>query len=179
MPTQITGSGGPDKVQPNSVGTAALQAGAVTPAKTEMGALPSMIRLHTANGYGSTNTTIRRFSTLVLNQGTDITYADSATLGATFTIIRSGVYSISFSDSTSSASGMSLGVSLNSTQLTTDINAITAADRLISTNTPPSPNYRGCCSVTVHLVAGSVIRAHTDGASGGGATAIFTITRVA
>jgi hypothetical protein len=49
----------------------------------------SMVRLNTANGYGSTNTAIRRFTNVVTNQGTDITYADSATLGTTFTIYYS------------------------------------------------------------------------------------------
>ena len=51
----------------------------------------SYVRLNTANGYGSTNTKIRRFTNIVNNVGTDITYADSATLGNTFTINANGV----------------------------------------------------------------------------------------
>jgi len=46
----------------------------------------SQIRLNTPNGYGSTNTKIRRFLNVVENQCPDVTYADSATLGASFTV---------------------------------------------------------------------------------------------
>lgn len=141
--------------------------------------LQGMVRVHTANGYGSTNTTIRRFSTVVAANGSDITYADSASLGASFTINNAGVYAISYSDSTSNASGMSLGISLNSNQLTTDIQTITAANRLVSANTPSTANYRNSVATTVYLSAGDVIRAHADGSGGGGAQATFTITRVA
>ena len=54
----------------------------------------SMVRLNTSNGYGSTNTVIKRYTNVVTNQGVDITYADSATLGASFTINTAGVYAI-------------------------------------------------------------------------------------
>jgi hypothetical protein len=73
----------------------------------------SEVRLNTVNGFGSTNTMIRRFTNTTINTGTDITYADSATLGATFTINTAGVYAISYSDSFAASADM--GLSLNST----------------------------------------------------------------
>lgn len=155
-----------------------LRVGSVrNPAGTGFSSLSvqSMVRVNTANGYGSTNTVIRRFSTIVVNQGSDITYADSATLGASFTINTDGVYAINYTDFFSATGD--LGISLNSTQLTTAIGSITAADRLADATTSAA-NARANAPITLYLPAGSVIRPHTGGAGGGGANSQFTITRV-
>ena len=137
----------------------------------------SYVRLNTANGYGSTNTVIRRFTNIVNNVGTDITYADSATLGATFTINTSGVYSASYNDSF--VSGADMGMSINSTQLTTNIVSITVTDRLIAA-TATSTNILSCVSATFYAAAASVVRAHTDAAASGASPnrSNFTIARV-
>lgn len=179
MPTKINGSTGVDKIQDGSVSSAAkLGAGIVTPEKTQVSASPSMVRLNTANGYGSTNTMIRRFLNVVANQGEDITYSDSATLGASFTINTSGVYAISYDDNFT-ASGW-LGASLNSSQLTTNISTMTAANILMAAYTP-SAGGSSSASCVVHLPAGSVVRPHTSGQATGTTTNAvqFTITRVA
>ena len=137
----------------------------------------SYVRLNTSNGYGSTNTVIRRFTNIVNNVGTDITYADSATLGATFTINTAGVYSASYNDSF--VSGADMGMSINSTQLTTNIVSITVTDRLIAA-TATSANILSCVSATFYAAAASVVRAHTDAAASGAAPirTNFTIARV-
>jgi len=135
----------------------------------------SMVRVNTANGYGSTNTVIKRYTTTVTNQGSDITYADSATLGASFTINTAGVYSIS--GNVIAAATSSLGASLNSSQLTTAIGSITAADRLIVGY--GGGGNPGTFSVSVYLPAGSVIRPHADAnASSSAALENFTVTRI-
>jgi len=136
----------------------------------------SMVRLHTANGYGSTNTTIRRWTTTVANVGADITYADSAANGSTFTINTPGVYAISYSDSFSA--GSSMGISLNSSQLTTGISSITTAD-ILSVMTASAANFGGFVSSVVSLVAGDVIRAHTNGTTTGTVPQVFSIVKVA
>ena len=140
------------------------------------GLLPACIRLNTAAGYGSTNTKIRRFTNMVLNQGNDITYADSATLGASFTINKTGVYAVSYSDAF--ASSQYFGLSLNSAQLTTDIQSITVTNilKIGVTGGVGSPQT---VSDTAYFTAGDVIRAHTTGVSASGPAAQFTITRVA
>ena len=137
----------------------------------------SYVRLNTANGYGSTNTKIRRFTNIVNNVGTDITYADSATLGGTFTINTAGVYSVSHSDQFNAFDW--LGLSINSSQLTTSITSINVAD-ILSISSNPSANAGGACSATFYAAAGSVIRAHEGGSVTGTNTAIcqFTIARV-
>lgn len=142
----------------------------------------SMVRVNTANGYGSTNTRIRRFTngTNGVNgaviQGTDITYADSATLGASFTINTSGIYAISYNDNFSAPEYF--GVSLNTSQPTTNIVSINQSDRL-------SHSWTGTDQQTVvpwcgYLAAGSVIRPHSQAAASGtqAAAVQFTITRV-
>jgi hypothetical protein len=150
---------------------------AITPAALRGGPIQSMVRLHTANGNGSTNTAIRRFSTVVTNVGSDITYADSATLGATFTINNAGVYAISYTDNLGNAN--EIGLSLNSSQLSTSILSITAADRLKSATTGGLA-FSQCADWTGYLSAGAVIRAHgaVSPAVGTNALANFTIARV-
>ena len=139
----------------------------------------SMVRLNTSNGFGSTNTVIRRFTTTVTNQGSDITYADSATLGNTFTINTTGVYAISYTDASASAGSTPFGISLNSTQLTTTIADITAADRLAYVDTA-SANAAATISWTGYLTSGAVIRAHgtVSTAPSVPARVQFTIVRV-
>ena len=162
---------------PAVAGTTTITMPAVSGTMTVLSATQSMVRLNTSNGYGSTNTVIRRFTNTVTNQGSDITYADSATLGATFTINTTGVYAISYTDGGNAAN--SFGMSLNSTQLTTNISDITAANRLAMSDTAAA-NYLINISWTGYLDSGSVVRAHTSGIAANSAPARvqFTITRV-
>lgn len=137
----------------------------------------STIRLHTSNGWGSTATQIRRYTTAVQNQGTAITYTDSAADGATFTINESGMYAISVYDNFSSATRY-MGISLNSSELTTGIISISTADRLSvgagdGSNVPANANWVG------YLQKGDVVRPHGDGAAtSSAARAGFTIAKV-
>lgn len=163
------------------VSAASLDAtGQVTLLKTpSISTAQSMVRLNTANGTGSTNTAIRRFTNVVTNQGSDITYTDSSTAGASFTINTSGVYALTYSDEFSTT--VDMGLSLNSSQLTTTIKNITAADRLASITTGGA-NFDGSVTWAGYLAAGSVVRAHTSASTTTGTTpavANFTITRIA
>lgn len=171
MTTQLTG-GSTSNLDALSVAGATTFA--TTPAVTTA---QSMVRLNTANGYGSTNNKIRRFTTTVTNQGSDITYADSATLGASFTINTSGVYSVTYTDAF--VGGNDFGVSVNTATPTTAI-ASCALSEIVCMSTTPAVNQGGCVGSTLYLAAGAVIRAHTDGAAYGGTRpTLFTITRVA
>ncbi len=138
----------------------------------------SCIRLSAPNGYGSTNTKIRRFLTAVLTQGTDITYADSATLGALFTINVAGIYAMSYSDQFGAADWF--GITLNAAALTTTITSASAAEILTIGNTGAA-NLGVPTGCTVYLPAGSLVRPHTGGTATGGAgvvTTVFSISRV-
>lgn len=124
----------------------------------------SRIRVETsgagAAGYGSTNNVIRRFSSTVVSSGKAITFADSSTLGSTFTIKETGMYSIGCGDS-DTGSGAYIGISRNSTQLTTSVQGITSTHRLAISQTASSVN--NAVFWMGRLVAGDVIRSHGDG----------------
>jgi hypothetical protein len=139
----------------------------------------SSVRVDTANGYGSTGTKIRRFSNVRDNVGTDIVYADSATDGASFTIKTDGVYSITYSASQDGINQY-IGISKNSSQLTTDIVSINASDRLAQEFCGDVAGLDASCSWIGYLLAGDVIRPHTHGVvnSTRAARENFTISKV-
>jgi hypothetical protein len=116
------------------------------------------IIVNTGGGFGSTNTRIRRFTTIESSVGTDITYADSATLGASFTINTTGIYAMSYTERLNSANYV--GISVNSTELSTEINSITNVNRLTLFNNGESMQaVTG--STVAKLTAGDVVRPHT------------------
>ena len=135
------------------------------------------IHVNTSNGYGSINTKIRRFTNVVKNQGSDITYADSATLGATFTINTAGVYSISYTEHFGGTSYH--GITLDSAELTTNITNLVAPDDRLCMAYVVAGNVQNVAS-GIYLPAGSVIRPHTNAGSAGSSLnwVTFTITRV-
>lgn len=121
----------------------------------------SEVRVVTGNGHGSTNTTIRRFTTTELNTGTAITYADSSTNGASFTINEDGIYQIDYSDYRA-ANIATIGATKNTTQGTVSIasTTITSSSR-VGLGTAPSAGTAGSFSWTGKLVTGDVVRPHT------------------
>lgn len=138
----------------------------------------SVVDLHTSNGYGSTNNKIRRWTTTARNIGSGITYADSATLGASFTINEAGVYTVRAYDNFTGTTDY-IGVSLNTSEPTINISTITDADRLDwgVTNVANTPAQTG---VTRQFAAGDVIRIHCSGAATAASQrSRVTISRVA
>lgn len=122
------------------------------------------VSVNTGNGYGSTNTKIRKFTTTLGSAGTAITYATSATLGASFTINEPGLYAITYVDgrTTAVASVGKFGLSLNTASPTTEIQTQTTAVRLAMTSlyTDAGVSSVGCVSIVTRLVAGDVVRPH-------------------
>ncbi len=137
--------------------------------------LESEVTLDTGNGFGSTGLYARRFSNVDVNVGSDITLAQSATDGDSFTINTNGVYAISYTNY--SSIGDTSIISLNSSGATTT-NSLTVANRLCAFSMDAGRLHG--CSVTLGLSSGDVIRAHSSTA--GQADAIsyvrFVITRV-
>lgn len=117
------------------------------------------------SGHGSGNTAIRIFTSSVINSGSDITYVPSPTNGDSWIINTDGIYSMDYSDS-SSGSANRIGISINSSQLTTSIDGISSSTILIQGQTGASSasDYVGATKI---LHAGDVIRAHTNGSPDG------------
>ena len=115
--------------------------------------------LNTSNGYGSTNTAVRRFTNIIKNNGSAITYTDSPTNGASFTINTTGIYAISYSDCMNTANN--IVVSLNSPAAASNV---PLANRLTMATTNAS-GYVVNCSCIIHLTATDVLRCATDAAT--------------
>ncbi|MBK7352698.1 MAG: hypothetical protein IPJ05_02910 [Nitrosomonas sp.] len=116
--------------------------------------------VHTGNGYGSTNTRIRRYTTTLKASGGDITYADSPTLGASFTFNKSGVYEIYRAENYGSVVG-NIGISLNTTTPSASLSII--AERLMMCSVSNVIPYVAF-SRAVQITAGDIVRPH-DGAA--------------
>ena len=138
------------------------------------------VLLHSPNGYGSTNTYIRRFTTALVNTGDALTYADSASLGGSITVNETGIYRVSCSDNNGAGTTVGYGVSKNSTQLTTGIFTITAADRMCA-GTVLGANALNQVSTEIHCAAGDVLRHHGNSttADDTSALSIFGVLKVA
>jgi hypothetical protein len=140
----------------------------------------SEVTVDSGNGYGSTNTAIRRFSNTRKNSGTAITYADSSTNGGSFTINENGLYSVSYHDGASGSSGY-VGISVNTTAATTGIaTPITYAQGARSMSYHPGGGQMVAAVWTGELRAGDVVRAHTNvaGCDFTDAKCMLTITKV-
>ena len=118
----------------------------------------------TIAGYGATNTKIRYFTNVTksTDTGNFLTIANSSTNGFSITANKRCKVSVTFADNYSSANW--LGLSLNSSQLTTNLTAITLSNRkaIACTSAASATNTASWTGV---LEAGDVLRPHTDGAS--------------
>lgn len=147
---------------------------------TEIGGTTvSQVRSDTGNNstsHGTTDTKVRRITNHT-TLGRAITQATSAGNGTTYTINQDGIYSMTYSDFVQTTPSY-IGISLNSAALTTNIDSQTAAVRLASERISDTT---GNVAATVKLVAGDIIRAHTDAAGTFTTSAIcqFIITQIA
>jgi hypothetical protein len=136
----------------------------------------SEVWVYGGNGFGSIGTTTRRFTTTETSTGSAITYSDSATNGASFTINEDGIYSISANDF--SSSNVAFGITLNSIALSTSIQSIDPPTRLGLCFV--SNSIANAISITLKLSVGDVIRQQNEGAGWDTTTyASFRITKVA
>lgn len=113
-------------------------------------------------GYGSTSNKIPYFT----NKNTDtsdggVTLNNSAVNGLSCEITVAGIYAVTFWSNTTGV--LQAGLSLNSSQLTTIISSITAADRLVTSDSSTGNNV--AVTWVGPLVPGDVIRPHTSGAA--------------
>jgi hypothetical protein len=119
----------------------------------------SYIKVEGGTSYGSTDTMIYAYTTVVENVGTAIVRNTTAANGDTYTLTEDGMYRVDVSiNGTATIYG---GVSINSTQLTTAIDTITNTTRLCSARTTIS-NHPATPGRTFFGRAGDVIRVHGD-----------------
>ena len=143
--------------------------------------ITSQLRLNTYAGYGSTDNKIMRFTNVVENVGNmfsenHVSGYNSNAEGLKLTINRSGKYAISYTLTSGSSAAVYGGLSLNSSELTTNVDTITTADRVCMVF-GPSGNYTIFTSWTGYLEKNDFICPHSRGvAIGATATSQPTIT---
>ena len=116
------------------------------------------IHLSNGNGFGSSSTKIRRFTTVNKDtSGGAFSWSDSATLGTVVTINEDGIYFASYLDTHTAADYY--GISLNSASLTTPVNSLGASEAICITSTTASASPTEASFIGV-LRAGDVIRPH-------------------
>jgi len=123
------------------------------------------IILRTGNGFGSTNTKIKRFTNVDENEtsGGHLTLTQSATDGDKITANTTGVYAISYSDN-ASATNTSFGITINETEPTVNISSKTQEDEIVLFEIDVGSGVGFISSaVTLRLNATDVIMAHTNG----------------
>jgi hypothetical protein len=137
------------------------------------------LHLDTGNGHGSTGTMIRRFSNVRSNTlGSYATYQDSATDGMSVTINTPGKYEFHFSDYSTGGTS-AIGFSVNAASLSTSLTTTTHAQgKRGLVNTPVALVSNGI-TLTLNLIAGDVVRAHTNAApNGNDSNVIFRVVKV-
>ncbi len=135
------------------------------------------VYLDTANGYGSTNNKIPRYTNTQANYGSALTYADSAANGASVTINEAGLYCAEMMVS-ELVGAMWIGISVNGSGLTTSIATTTYAQGKRAAVFAVI-NRGGYVASTFSCAVGDVIRPHTDGAAQPVTTnSIFKVTKI-
>lgn len=120
--------------------------------------------LEGGNGHGSTNTKIRRFTSIreQVGQSFYYTYADSATLGGSVTINVPGLYFVEYNDRATAASEW-LAITVNDTAPTTSISSITSYAQGTRSITGTASTFTGVAATLIYLNTNDVVRAHTNG----------------
>jgi hypothetical protein len=141
----------------------------------------SMVRLNTGNGFasGASFLAIRRFSNFVESQGSAVTYADSVTEGASFTIEEDGVFHISYSEANTVGNTDTFCITLNSSDNLTTPPNLPADTKLAIAEIGEDKSRNGTISWSGLLSKGDVIRAHTEGTLDSSSSDVqFTITKI-
>lgn len=163
-------------VNVNSVSNTAGTGPTDFPGGATVSATRSSVFLSGSNGYGTSATKIRRYTNSVI-VGTDIIYEDSITAGTSLTIKVAGVYAITSVDNYTGASNV--GISLNSTNLTTNVQNLTAGEQIAWSSTG-STNYGTGVLAILPLAVNDVIRPHDENTAVGAVTqgVYFRIVRI-
>lgn len=141
--------------------------------------ITSQLRLNTYAGYGSTDTKIMRFTNVVENVGNmfsenHVSGYSGNTKGLEILLNRRKKYSINFNSNT----GDAFGLTLNSSQLTTGLNAVTIST-VLSRSEGPSGGYSSAAPSEMSFNDSDTIRPHTNGAAPtSAANVFFTITYI-
>lgn len=122
--------------------------------------------LDVPNGSGSTATRIGRFSNVQKQTGNGVFYAysDSATEGMSVQILKPGLYFVA--SSLNPGSPTTVGISVNSNLLTTNLSSLTYAQGKRAEASSAGTGITGLATTVLRLNFNDVIRYHHDGTTG-------------
>jgi len=126
----------------------------------------NMIYVDSGNGHGSTNTKVRRYSFVRQQVGALITYADSATNGASFTVATGGAgnYFMCAHEARAGAAVAAVGITVNGDQLTTSITTpITFAHGMRAAGVGTTNGQSTSACVVLALADADVVRVQDTG----------------
>lgn len=140
--------------------------------------IPSFVRVSVANGYGASAANVLRFSKVDISIGNSIIFYDSPDLGSSFTITQDGLYSMMSQIGVNGIAAYGIGKNATPTELGTGAGGLSPTTKILG-------NVSGLTSSTVnqvyavdYLLAGDVVRVHTDGDTTAGGQTMFQIARV-
>ncbi len=137
---------------------------------------------NTHAGYGGTDTKIPYFTnTSTYDPESHFTIVNNSTNGLRITINTAGLYSITASLGGADGGSCYAGITLNDTELTTDVSSITVGNILAFGNIGAVGGYQAVpqLSTTVWLNAGDIVRPHTNGTTPYPTRAnLFNITKI-
>jgi hypothetical protein len=111
----------------------------------------------TGNGRGTgSDSSVRRY-TNIGSTGSDITVADSASLGTTFTINQKGVYAIDVTEQSSVGGAQEFAITVNWTTRTVPVSSIPASERK-ARGSAAVGGFANTMSVSIILQAGDIVR---------------------
>ena len=121
----------------------------------------SKVWLYLGNGHGTTNTYIRRFTSVEQYDGLDIIYTDSSSLGMTLEIEEDGTYAINYYDAPATPT-VYFALTKNDSQISTVIQSTSNPSERLSMfgSNDNLTDYAGWIG---KLKKKDIIRAHTDG----------------
>jgi len=139
----------------------------------------SCIDLRNNSSRGSTATEVFRWATININVGSDMTLTQSSVNGDSITINTAGLYSCYFC-SDAGTSDCHCALTLNASNLTTQVYNLATAQRVASFYISGSGDGGSCCTV-IKLNPGDILRAHSDRGASGSASWLgqFMVTRIA
>jgi outer membrane murein-binding lipoprotein Lpp len=113
-------------------------------------------------GFGSAvdSGNVRRFKSLITEEGTAIEYVQSSEDGDSFIIHRSGWYAVSANDY-NNGNALDSGISLNTDDLDTHGSELAPDTRLCAFGSSGTTGTNNGCGVTTHLFEGDELRLHS------------------
>jgi hypothetical protein len=120
-------------------------------------------RYETGNGFGSTNTRIRRFQNANKSISSGLlSISNTATNGFEITALKRCAVKATYTDQANGASNPDIGFSLNSGSLTTDITGIPILEILsvLQLVVSAAGGHRGCVTTELIMEPGDVLRPH-------------------